>query len=165
MSSENCEIMGWTTGSCMVFTVAKDFLGWQDSCARKTEVIIRDGTGARKGMMLYPPPRGIPSTAPLVRLTRRESRCEKNRNEARSSTVPFWQRILHMRGKRSPQNMFRILGFGSVSEIFVFRWDFSIIMQIFTVFLPKPKPHLHFIPGERMLSLVTRYSWYHRFTF
>lgn len=75
MSSENCESMGLTIGSCMVFTVAKDFLGWKDSCARKTGVIIRDGAGVREGMILYPPPRVLPSTAPLVRLTRRKSRC------------------------------------------------------------------------------------------
>lgn len=78
MSFENWQIMGWTAGSCIVFTVAKDFLGWRDSCASKTEVLIRDGTGVRKRMTLYPPFRGLPSTAPLVRLTRRESRCEEN---------------------------------------------------------------------------------------
>lgn len=92
MSSENCEIMGWTIGSCMVFTVAKDFLGCKDSCARKTGVIIRDGTGVREGMISYPPPRGLPSTAPLVRLTRRESRCVR-RTEMRLGRIDHPQSL------------------------------------------------------------------------
>lgn len=65
-SSSNCKIMDWTTGSFVVFTVAKGSQEWKDSYTRRVEVFICKGTRFRTRMIFCPPPQDSLFTALLA---------------------------------------------------------------------------------------------------